>query len=200
MMTLLGIVWLAVAYVMGSVPFGLLFAKTFCGIDPRTDGSCNVGSTNVARLCGKKWGAATLVCDVLKGAIPVFISTLIVPEIPLLWTCTAFAAILGHLFSCFLKFTGGKAVATSIGVLIPLVFWQLLVACVVCVLVIWRSSYVSLGSLTLVTLLPVLTLLSGAWHALPLTVIIMVAVFWSHRENIRRLAQGEEKSWIKKKS
>lgn len=198
MTTILGIIWVAAAYVMGSVPFGLLFAKTFCGIDPRTDGSKNVGSTNVARLCGKKWGAATLVCDVLKGTIPVFISVLLVPDIPLLWTCTALAAILGHLFSCFLRFTGGKAVATSIGVLIPLVFWQLAVACVVCLLVIWRSSYVSLGSLTLVSLLPILVALSGAWYALPLVLIIMVAVFWSHRENIRRLAHGEEKSWVKK--
>lgn len=195
---LLGVLWVPVAYVLGSIPFGLVFAQRFCGIDPRNAGSGNVGSTNVARLCGKKWGTATLLCDVLKGTVPVLVSTLIAPEQPVLWTCTALAAIIGHLFSCFLGFKGGKAVATSIGVLAPLVLWQLLICCVVCLLVIWRSSYVSLGSLTLVTLLPILTALSGAWHSLPLTLIIMVAVYWSHRENIKRLANGEEKSWVKK--
>ncbi len=187
------------AYVLGSIPFGLLVAKTFCGIDPRTAGSGNVGSTNVARLCGTSWGVATLVCDICKGALPVYYATHM-SDAWWVWTATALAAIGGHLFSCFLRFKGGKAVATSIGVLIPLAFWQLLVACVVCVLVIWRSGYVSLGSLTLVTLFPLLLIFTKQWTALPLAFIIATAVFWSHRENIRRLLRGEEKTWIKKKT
>lgn len=194
----LGILWLGVAYVMGSIPFGLLVARTFCGIDPRTAGSNNVGSTNVARLCGKKWGAATLVCDVLKGAVPVYIATLLTPSFPALWTLTALAAICGHLFSCFLKFKGGKAVATTIGVFVPLAFWPILAAGLLCLLVIWRSGFVSLGSLTLVSLLPLFLLLAGSWYVLPLALVICVAVFWSHRENIKRLARGEEKTWVKK--
>ena len=68
------ILWICLTYCIGSVPFGLVFAKTFCRIDPRTAGSGNVGATNVARLCGKAWGAATLACDLLKGTIPVFIA------------------------------------------------------------------------------------------------------------------------------
>lgn len=195
---ILGILWLGVAYVAGSIPFGLLFARTFCGIDPRTAGSKNVGSTNVARLCGKSWGAATLVCDMLKGAVPVYVATLLTPTLPALWTLTAFVAICGHLFSCFLQFKGGKAVATTIGVFVPLAFWPILGAGLVCLLIIWRSGFVSLGSLTLVSLLPILLILAGSWYVLPLALVITVAVFWSHRENIKRLARGEEKTWIKK--
>lgn len=194
---MISIVWIFAAYVIGSVPFGLVFAKTFCGIDPRTAGSGNIGTTNVARLCGKKWGAITLLCDVLKGTLPVYVATQLSPS-ECLWTLTALAAILGHLFSCFLSFKGGKAVATSIGVFIPLAFWQLLIAGIICLLLIWRSGFVSLGSLALVSAMPLLLLLSGRFALLPLALIVLALVFWSHRENILRLARGEEKSWLKK--
>lgn len=194
---MLSILWIFVAYVIGSVPFGLVFAKTFCGIDPRTAGSGNIGTTNVARLCGKKWGVLTLLCDVLKGTLPVYVATQLSSS-DCLWTLTALAAILGHLYSCFLSFKGGKAVATSIGVFIPLAFWQLLIAGLICLLLIWRSGFVSLGSLALVSAMPLLLLLSGRWALLPLALIVLALVFWSHRENIQRLARGEEKTWIKK--
>ena len=88
------ILWICLTYCIGSVPFGLVFAKTFCRIDPRTAGSGNVGATNVARLCGKAWGAATLACDLLKGTIPVFIAMQYSTS-ELVWTLTALAAILG---------------------------------------------------------------------------------------------------------
>ena len=192
------ILWIALTYVIGSIPFGLVIAKTFCRIDPRTAGSGNVGATNVARLCGKPCGFATLACDLLKGALPVFIAMRCFPS-EAVWTLTALAAILGHLYSCFLGFKGGKAVATSIGVLIPLAFWQLLIAVIICLFLIWRSGFVSLGSLALVTSMPILLVLSGKFSLLPLSLIILGLVYWSHRENIRRLAKGEEKTWIKKK-
>lgn len=206
---MLNALWVAVTYVIGSIPFGLVYAKTFCGIDPRLAGSNSVGSTNVARLCGKKWGAITLVCDVLKGALPVCVALYLVKNQPeasfmgqyhgMIWvTLTALAAIGGHVFSCFLGFKGGKAVATSIGVLAPLAFWQLLVACLLCVAVIWRSGFVSLGSLSLVAVFPLLLLCFGPLTALPLALIITAFVFWSHRQNIRRLLKGQENTWIKK--
>lgn len=191
--------WIAIAYITGSIPFGLIIAKALCGIDPRTDGSKNVGSTNVARLCGKKFGFMTLFCDILKGAIPVSLAAHSFHFSPVFVTLTALAAICGHLFSCFLRFKGGKAVATSIGVLLPLAFWQLLASAAVCIAVIWKTEFVSAGSLTLVTLLPILLALSGRFDVLPLACIIMTAVYISHRENIRRLMHGEEKSWLKKK-
>lgn len=190
------ILWVLITYVLGSVPYGMVFAKVFHGIDPRTAGSCSVGATNVARLCGKPCGAATLLCDILKGAIPVWIGTQINAE-PFFVTCVALAAILGHLFSCFLGFKGGKAVATSIGVCLPLVFFPLLASSIVCLLVIWRSGYVSLGSLTLVVMLPIMVMLLGMWQWLPLTLIILPLVVWSHRANIQRLVCGTEKPWQK---
>lgn len=193
----MAIFWIAVAYLLGSIPFGLVIAKTVCGIDPREAGSNNIGSTNVARLCGKKWGVATLACDIFKGVLAVAVATQL-SDIALLHSLTALAAITGHLYSCFLKFKGGKAVATSIGVLIPLAFFPLLAACAVCILVIWRSGYVSLGSLSMVTCLPIFTLFAGRPEFVPLTLVVMLIVYWSHRENIRRLAWGDEKSWLKK--
>lgn len=191
------LLWIAIAYVMGSIPFGLVFARTFCGVDPRTGGSRNVGATNVARLCGTKWGVATLLCDALKGALPVGIA-LSFSDSALFHSLTALAALIGHLHSCFLGFKGGKAVATTVGVFIPLAFGQLVLAGIACLLVIWRSGFVSLGSLTLVTALPVFLLLYGKWKLLPLALVVMALVYWSHRENIGRLARGEEKPWQKK--
>ena len=193
------IIWIGIAYVLGSVPFGLVLAKTFCGIDPRTAGSCNIGSTNVARLCGKSWGVATLACDILKGVLAVAVAMQL-SDSAMLHSLTALAAVAGHLYSCFLHFKGGKAVATSIGVFLPLAFWQLLAASALCLLVIWRSGFVSLGSLTLVTALPVALAVSGQWTWLPLALGVWAVVVWKHRENIVRLRAGTEKSWQKSKS
>ena len=197
---MLGWLWLPVAYVLGSIPFGLIIATRFCGLDPRKDGSGNTGATNVARLCGPRWGVLVLVCDALKGLFAVAMAMHLAPESDLLHSLAAMAAIIGHRYSLFMNFKGGKAVATTVGVFIPLAFWQLAVAGAVCILVIWRSGFVSLGSLTLVTLLPVLLLVSGKWGPLPLAVLVMALVYYAHRENIRRLMKGEEKPWLKPKS
>ncbi len=191
--------WIAAAYVIGSVPYGLVIAKTCCGVDPRTGGSGNTGATNVARLCGFGWGVATLACDLLKGALPVAFALHVLDGGAFFVSCVGLAAVLGHLFSCFMGLKGGKAVATTIGVFVPLAFWQLLAACILCVLVIWRSGFVSLGSLTLTLVLPVALALSGAWQWLGLALVVMALVYWSHRENILRLLRGTEKPWLKKR-
>ena len=116
---MLEVLWIALAYVLGSVPWGLVIARTFCGLDPRESGSRNTGATNVARLCGFKWGVVTLLCDVLKGAVPVWLAFRINGS-PVFVSVVALACVLGHVFSCFMKFRGGKAVATSIGIFLPL--------------------------------------------------------------------------------
>ena len=195
---MLEVLWIALAYVLGSVPWGLVIARTFCGLDPRESGSRNTGATNVARLCGFKWGVVTLLCDVLKGAVPVWLAFRVNAS-PVFVSIVALACVLGHVFSCFMKFRGGKAVATSIGVFLPLALWQLLAASVLCLLVIWRSGFVSLGSLTLVTALPVALAVSGQWTWLPLALGVWAVVVWKHRENIARLRAGTEKSWQKSK-
>ncbi|GFM36429.1 glycerol-3-phosphate 1-O-acyltransferase PlsY [Desulfovibrio psychrotolerans] len=196
---MLGILlWLLIAYMIGSVPFGLLVAKAACGVDPRNGGSGNVGATNVARLCGTRYGMLTLVLDLLKGVVPVW-AGMLVSTSPLFLSLVALAALLGHVYSMFLDFKGGKAVATTIGVFIPLAFSSLLASALVCLLVIWRTGYVSLGSLTLVTIMPAALLITGCWAYIPLALGVMALVYWTHRENIARLARGEEKSWQKKK-
>ncbi len=94
------------AYLLGSVPWGVVIARTCCGIDPRTDGSRSTGATNVSRLCGFGYGVATLACDLLKGAVPVWIALKIGPA-PLFVSLVAVAAVRGHVFSGFMRFRGG---------------------------------------------------------------------------------------------
>jgi len=189
---------ICLAYLLGSVPFGLLLSRAFCHIDPRAAGSRNVGATNVARLCGTKLGVLTLALDALKGFVPVSIAAGF-SDSPTLLSLTALAAVLGHVFPVFMNFKGGKAVATTIGVFLPLAFWQLLIAAAVCVGAIWLSGFVSVGSLALVTLMPILCLVTGKAGFVPLCLAIMAVVYWRHRENIARLARGEEKPWRGKK-
>lgn len=192
--------WILFAYVLGSVPWGVVIAKTCCGIDPRKDGSKSTGATNVSRLCGFGYGVATLACDVLKGAVPVWVALRFISPSPLFVSLVAVAAVLGHVFSCFMRLKGGKAVATSIGVFLPLAFWPLLGSCALCMLVIWRSGFVSLGSLSLLASLPVFLAFVGAWQWLPLALCLCAIVFVKHRENIGRLRAGTEKPWLKGKA
>ena len=152
----------------------------------------------MARLCGFGWGVATLACDVCKGALPVWFAFRINPS-PVFVSIVGLACVLGHVFSCFMKFKGGKAVATSIGVFMPLAFWQLLAASALCCLIIWRSGFVSLGSLSLVAALVVALAVTGQWVWLPLSLCVLAVVVWKHKENIARLRAGTEKSWLKGK-
>jgi glycerol-3-phosphate acyltransferase PlsY len=189
------------AYLLGSVPFGLIIALAFKGVDPRRAGSHNVGATNVARLCGLPWGILTLLCDLLKGLLPVLISLrLFAAEAPFLCLLPGLASVIGHMFSLFLRFKGGKGVATTVGVFLAAAPAQLVLAGVVCLLVIWRSGFVSAGSLSLVALLPLLFLLAAAWPLFCLSLAAGGLVTLAHRENIRRLRRGEEKPWRGKPS
>ncbi|MCR4667141.1 MAG: glycerol-3-phosphate 1-O-acyltransferase PlsY [Desulfovibrio sp.] len=184
------------SYLLGSVPWGLVIAKQACGVDPRLSGSCSIGATNVARLCGFGYGVATLACDLLKGALPVYLALHM--GLDVYWTSfVAFAAVAGHVFPCFTRFRGGKAVATSIGVFLPLAFFPLLASCSLCLFLIWLSGFVSVGSLTLVVSLPVFLAFSGHNDWLILSICLALLVLMRHRENIRRLHDGTEKSWIK---
>jgi len=191
------ILWSIIAYILGSIPFGLVVAKVLCNTDPRTGGSKNTGATNVARLCGTKYGVLTLVLDLGKGFFPVLLASS--------WTGSGLglsvvllAAILGHVFSCFMNLKGGKAVATTIGAFLAVSPWGTIFSAALCLLVIALSGHVSMGSLTLALALPVFMFLTGHFAFVPAALIVMVLLFWRHRENIHRLARGEENPWIKK--
>jgi glycerol-3-phosphate acyltransferase PlsY len=193
---MLTVVFILLAYLLGSVPFGLLVARVAGGIDPRLEGSRNTGATNVSRLIGLRWGLLVLGLDIAKGWLPVYLAQASLSSHFSLGLI-ALAAIAGHTNSIFLHGKGGKAVATTVGVFLALTPILLLIALAACVAVILLSGYVSLGSLTLVTALPVLLLVSGKFWLFFFSLAVMCLVYWKHRENIARLARGEEKTWRK---
>ena len=190
--------WIFVAYLLGSVPFGLVLANCAQGIDPRLAGSGNTGATNVARLCGFGWGICTLACDLGKGLASAGIALCINPDAVFV-TLASLATVVGHRWSCFMAFRGGQAVAASIGVFLPLAFWQTFAAVILCVGCILRSGFVSVGSLAFVASLPFFLLLTGLWRFIPLALILAALIIKAHEENILRLLRGEEKSWRKGK-
>ncbi|MDG4475828.1 glycerol-3-phosphate 1-O-acyltransferase PlsY [Thiovibrio frasassiensis] len=189
------------SYLIGSIPFGLVLGKV-AGVDVRAAGSGNIGATNVARLVGKKVGALTLVCDALKGILPMLVAGWLLADgsgrelwVPL---CGG-AAFLGHLYPLYLKFKGGKGVATALGIFLYLTPVAALIDLLIFVGVVYNWGYVSLGSLTAALLMPGLVwLLTGSLSNSLLAFGIGVLIWVKHRENIERLMKHEEKSWRKK--
>jgi len=185
---------LLLAYLMGSIPFGVVIGKLFYHVDVREHGSGNVGTTNVFRVLGKKAGAAVLVCDMLKGFIPAFIAAYFLRETdPWLVIVIAAAPVVGHMYSVFLKGSGGKGVATGAGVVLALVPLAFGIIAVVWVLLILVTRYVSLASLVATLLVPVFVFALG--DPLPYLIaslLVTVGIFWAHRGNIRRLLNGTE--------
>lgn len=176
---------------MGSIPFGLVLCKLLGKTDPRTAGSRNIGATNVARLAGKPIGVATLLLDVAKGAVPVFIAAAWLPE----WQCALVgaASFLGHCYPVYLGFKGGKGVATAMGVYLALSWPSLIGVLAVFIAVAWRSGYVSLGSLLACGSAPLWFLAWGEpWSVVVVALGMAIMVVWKHRENIARLRAGNE--------
>jgi acyl phosphate:glycerol-3-phosphate acyltransferase len=181
---------LAIGYLLGSIPFGLVFAFASGAGDVRKIGSGNIGATNVLRT-GKKWAAAaTLLCDGLKGAIAVlFVRAYLPPGCEIF---AALAAVLGHIYPVWLKFKGGKGVATFIGVTAAL-YWPvglLVGASWLLAALIWRIS--SLSALIAIALSPVYFFVLGRHEYAPVAALLAVLIFYTHRENIRRLLAGAE--------
>ncbi len=191
------ILLILVAFGLGAVPFGLYVARVVKGIDPRDAGSRNIGATNVARLCGTQWGVLVLVLDIFKGYLPAALAPADAGWVAL--SLIGAASILGHAYSPLLNFRGGKAVATTIGVFLALAPWTMFFSVVCCLGVIALSGYVSVGSLTLALALPVFSLLTGNIGLIPLSLCVMLFLFWRHRENILRLSKGEEMPWRRRK-
>lgn len=208
------------AYLLGSVPFGLIIGLSR-GVDPRRSGSGNIGATNVGRLLGGKFFALVFMLDMLKGLLPTLAASLVVwpgrgqhtAGTHLLWLGVGFAAIAGHMFSIFLKFRGGKGVATSAGVMLGIFPDYTLAAAVV--LVIWGLCFaatriVSLSSMLGAVCFPAVyaigcavfnqPIVGARWPLLVFAVLIALAIVWKHRGNIARLRAGTEPQFVKKKS
>jgi glycerol-3-phosphate acyltransferase PlsY len=181
---------MAIGYFLGAIPFGLLFSYIAGAGDVRKIGSGNIGATNVLRT-GKKWAAAaTLLCDGGKGAAAVLLVRHFLP--PGAEIFAALAAILGHLFPVWLNFKGGKGVATFLGVAIAL-SWPVGLAAMATWLaaaLIWRIS--SLSALIAIGLSPLYFFFFGPRDYVPLAVVLALLIFFTHRENIRRIFLGQE--------
>lgn len=183
-----------VAYLLGSVSFAVLLVRARTGTDIRTEGSGNAGATNVLRAHGKTLGLAVAALDIGKGALAVALTEMMTADTRYA-AAAAFAAILGHVFPVFYGFRGGKGVATAVGAFLVLSPWAMLVSLGIFVLVIAVTRYVSLGSVVaMVSLPPVAGLLFHASRpAVMAAAGAAVLIVLKHRENLRRLAAGQER-------
>lgn len=184
------------AYLIGSIPTGYIIVKLFTGQDIRTVGSGSTGATNVKRVMGKKWFFIVMILDAIKGALPVVLSVLFTTafkNIGLLPVLAAVFAIIGHSKSVFLKFTGGKSVASGVGTLLALNWQAGLIIAVIWALITWFSKYVSLGSIIALALAPVIMyFLKSPLAYVVYALIAAIYVIYLHRENIKRLKEGTE--------
>jgi len=203
------VILIIVAYLLGSIPFGLIIAAAH-GKDLRSIGSGNIGATNLSRAVGRKWGYTCFVLDAAKGALVMVIAARFVNSPPsvsqlFLWLAAGCAAILGHIFPVYIKFRGGKGVATSFGVALGL--WPYYTLCAMPALLVWVVvvllwRYVSLASIAASLAFPVSVILAimlipgwsftVLWPLLVTGIILPVVVIVRHRENIRRLIAGTE--------
>lgn len=180
------------SYLVGSIPFGLLWARVFGLGDLRKIGSGNIGATNALRTGNKRFALLTLVSDMLKGAGAVIVSAYLFPDLYHTPIFAGYAALMGHIFPLWLKFKGGKGVATSIGVLLAL-SWPVGVVCILTWIVIaFLSRMSSLSALLASVHAPIYAIAFG-YDALAITLVPMVLIVWcTHRGNIKRLLKGQE--------
>jgi len=190
--------FIIISYLVGSIPFGLLLGK-LAGVDVRRDGSGNIGATNVSRLLGKKIGAFTLLLDAAKGALPMVAAAAMGFEQHIVMLCGA-AAFIGHLFPLYLRFRGGKGVATALGIFLYLSPLALLICAIAFFAAVFLSGFVSLGSLMAEALMPVVVFFQqGRGSCFYLAVLVSLLIWIKHRSNIIRLMHGDEKSWKNQK-
>jgi len=179
------------AYLLGSVPTGLLLAKA-AGVDIRSSGSGNIGATNVYRTLGRGVGVLTLVGDCLKGLVPVLAAKYF--GMTDTWIAViGLAAFLGHVYTVFLGFKGGKGVATALGVFLGISPLSVGGALLIFVAVVWKWRYISLGSITAAAAMPGFVAVADSRPELVImTVVVAAFVILKHKENIKRLREGTE--------
>lgn len=196
------------AYLLGSIPTGYLVAKAR-GVDIRTVGSGNIGATNVLRVLGKPAGIAVLLIDFLKGLIACGVLPHLIfppsqfdvagPNQVIPGMVAAFAAVLGHNYTCWLKFKGGKGIATSAGVLTALVPWALLIILSVWIILFAATRFVSIGSIAASATLPFATwFTTRSWTLTLVTGAMGALAIYKHKGNIQRLLNGTEPRFSRK--
>lgn len=184
--------WLCGAYLVGAIPFGFLIGK-MRGVDVRTVGSKNIGATNVYRTVGHAWGFLAFSCDFLKGFLPTLAASSLFPHPSSLPVLVGLATVIGHTLTVFMKFRGGKGVATAFGMMVALATYPTLLAFAVFVVTVWLSHYISLGSILAATTLGVLVWFFPCLLAVRIiAVLVAVFVVVKHKSNIQRLVKGCE--------
>ncbi len=189
-------------YLLGSIPFGLILGKLFGGTDVRGSGSGNIGAANVARVVGAGAGVLTLLLDAAKGSLAVWLAERLANASAAWMMAAGAAALLGHCFPVWLRFKGGKGVATAAGIYAVICPLAALFAIVLFLFVVAFWRYVSLGSIAAVAAMPLLLYFFWAPpHALPLSVtidtfLIAVVIVWKHDANLQRLWKGDEPRFV----
>ena len=190
-----------ISYLLGSIPFGVLIGKMLKGIDIRTTGSGNIGTSNAFRALGPIGGSLVFLADTLKGSIPVLIIAFLVPKLipidmkTIAQIAVGICAILGHTYSIFLKFTGGKGVATSFGVIVSMCWYVALICLGIWGIVVLTTKISSVASMTGAIAFPITTYIFFKTNDMPLLIFSIVAcllIIYLHRSNIKRLINGEE--------
>ena len=208
------IVVIALSYLAGSIPNSIIISRLVKGIDIRKHGSCNAGGTNVMRVLGWKWGVLTILLDAFKGAIAViFIARLYLDNFPfnnitpfddftLVQIFCGIAAVVGHIWTVFAEFKGGKGIATALGFLVTIITVDMLVAVGIFAIVVYVSRYISLGSIVAAISVPLILIIRenvlgvdipGYSTILPFVIAISLLVVYTHRSNIERLLKGSER-------
>lgn len=189
------------AYLLGSIPFGFLLAKWVKGIDIRTQGSGNIGMTNVWRVVGAGWGIATLVLDISKGALAVGLASHFSQMDERLEVLAGLAALLGNVFSIFLRFKGGKGIGVSVGIFFYLLPVESSVGLGLFIIAVLATRMISAGSLLGATGMAVTTLYhqKGINWLSGFALFAALMIWWTHRQNINRIFSGTENKIGKKK-
>ena len=180
---------ISVSYLMGSIPFGLILTKIFLKKDIREIGSGNIGATNVLRTGNKLIGYLTLILDVLKAIIPVIYIKINFPELVYISSLSVF---IGHVFPIWLKFKGGKGVATYVGILFSINYFLAIIFVVSWLIIFFISKYSSLGSILSTLLIPIFIFLNSSYENQYFFIIMFVLILYTHRENVKRLINKEE--------
>ena len=180
---------ISISYLMGSIPFGLILTKFFLKKDIRNVGSGNIGATNVLRTGNKLIGYFTLILDVLKAVIPVLYIKFNFPELVYISSLSVF---IGHVFSIWLKFKGGKGVATYVGILFSINYFFGIIFIVSWLIIFFISKYSSLGSILSSLLIPIFIFLNSSYENQYFFIIMFVLILYTHRENVKRLINKEE--------
>jgi len=208
------LVVIALSYLAGSIPNSIIISRLVKGIDIRQHGSGNAGGTNVFRVLGWKWGLLTILLDAFKGAVAVvFIARLYLDNFPfnnitpfddftLVQIFCGIAAVIGHIWTVFAEFKGGKGIATALGFLVTIITVDMLVAVGIFAIVVYLSRYISLGSIIAAISVPIILIIRenvfgvdipGYSTILPFVIIVSSLVVYTHRANIERLLKGNER-------